>query len=228
MMADDLRALSARQAAQLPTLTLSDIKSATSLAELFGVVLTDSPLRWSAIRRMYEVLDINEYLAYPVDWTRIFTPIESAAWGAIRDCGLPMWPQFPVGRFFADFADPHKKIIVECDGKLYHDKARDAARDAELSSLGWTVFRVSGADCKRLIPSPSEVEDSLNGEDVGGDAGKAQIVEWYESTADGLMASIRHVYYGNRFDRYPYIDDVARSVLAHRSGGRFGAAQIGG
>lgn len=91
------------------------------------------------------------------DWAAIFTPIESAAWCELRSAGIPMWPQFPVGRFFVDFGNPAARIALECDGKAYHDAAKDAARDAELAQLGWRVLRAPGWRCARVMDSPNEV-----------------------------------------------------------------------
>ena len=43
--------------------------------------------------------------------------------------GLPFYPQYPIGKYFVDFADPVKKIVIECDGKKYHqDKEKDKRR----------------------------------------------------------------------------------------------------
>lgn len=81
------------------------------------------------------------------DWAILFTPIEAAIWSDIRCYGLPFWPQFPVGRFIADFADPLRKIALECDGAAYHDSKRDRMRDAEFEKMGWTVYRIPGRDC---------------------------------------------------------------------------------
>lgn len=87
------------------------------------------------------------------DWASLFTPIEAWLWSDIRRAGLPLWPQLPVGRFFVDFGNPVKKIAVECDGAQFHkDKAKDAARDAELEAQGWTVHRIEGWQCRGEAP----------------------------------------------------------------------------
>lgn len=86
---------------------------------------------------------------YEVDWIRVFTPIEQALWHDIRDAGIVMYPQYPVCGFFLDFANPRAMVGIECDGAAYHsDKQKDANRDAELSKLGWRIYRISGSDCK--------------------------------------------------------------------------------
>lgn len=86
------------------------------------------------------------------DWATIFTPIESALWYDIRAKSMSLWPQFPVGRFFVDFGNPVAKIAVECDGKKWHDAEKDAARDAELREMGWTVYRLPGWLCNGIAP----------------------------------------------------------------------------
>jgi hypothetical protein len=86
---------------------------------------------------------------YEVDWLSVFTSIEYALWQDIRQECLVMYPQYPVAGFFIDFANPLAKVAIECDGAAYHlDKAKDEARDAKLKSLGWTVYRITGRDCK--------------------------------------------------------------------------------
>lgn len=114
--------------------------------------------RFAALREFYananfEIMQARSFEwgidPYEVDWLRVFTPIEFALWQDIRQEGLVMYPQYPVAGFFLDFANPLLKVAIECDGAAYHlDKAKDAARDAKLNSLGWVVYRISGRDCK--------------------------------------------------------------------------------
>lgn len=73
-----------------------------------------------------------------------FTPIETNAWGEIRRHGLPLYPQYPILHYFADFADPYRKIAIELDGRAWHSEAKDAARDADMIALGWVVYRIPG------------------------------------------------------------------------------------
>lgn len=77
------------------------------------------------------------------------TPIEAALWADIRAVGAVFYPQFPVGRRFVDFGNPCAKVAIECDGAQWHtDAEADAARQAEIESIGWTVYRVTGKVCK--------------------------------------------------------------------------------
>lgn len=98
------------------------------------------------------------------DWSRVFTPIESAVWSAIRDEGLPMWPQFPVGRLSLDFGNPIIKIALECDGKDYHAAIDDAERNLFLRDLGWTVYRIPGWACleERYTDEGRRIDNRLN------------------------------------------------------------------
>lgn len=77
------------------------------------------------------------------------TPIERLLWSDIRALDAVLYPQYPVGRYFVDFANPAAKVAVECDGAAWHtDKAKDAARDADLAAMGWTVYRFPGWECR--------------------------------------------------------------------------------
>jgi len=81
------------------------------------------------------------------DWSMLLTPIEAAIWSDIRAYGLPFWPQFPVGKYIVDFADPVRRIALECDGAAYHNPIKDRARDVVLEKMGWTTYRIPGRDC---------------------------------------------------------------------------------
>ena len=86
----------------------------------------------------------------PYEWecfTRM-TPIESALWSAIREIGIVMYPQFPIGPFFADFCNPVAKVVIECDGAAWHqDKEKDDRRQKFIEEQGYTVLRITGKQC---------------------------------------------------------------------------------
>lgn len=76
------------------------------------------------------------------------TPIEAALWQDIRQVGVVLYPQLPVGRYFVDFGNPIARVAVECDGQQWHrDAERDAKRQHEIEGMGWTVYRISGREC---------------------------------------------------------------------------------
>lgn len=181
-----------------PSDVCDEISKMNDRESLFAMVCENGPSKWQAIRKIYETIDLARYVPYLVDWTKILTPIESMAWGEIRCSGLPFYPQYPVGRFFADFADPVKKLVIECDGKQYHNAERDDMRDAFMAANGWTVFRVSGADCNRVLADPweywAEAED-----DSEQALAKAVVEYWAKHTVDGLVWALGCVYYERAF-----------------------------
>lgn len=118
----------------------------------------DLKTRFTAIRNFYRLAGNSIQLAgktgwgidpYEVNWPVIFTPIESWFWSDIRESGSVFYPQFPVGRFIVDFANPVARVAIECDGAAFHqDKAKDQARDEVLENMGWHVYRITGALCR--------------------------------------------------------------------------------
>jgi len=118
--------------------------------------------KWDAIREFYSINmpkimaeKRNEWGIDPYAWDEgkgiiFLTPIEQWLWHDIRAVDVVLYPQFPVGRFFVDFANPVAKVAIECDGQAFHlDKEKDAKRDAELRNAGWHVYRISGSDCRK-------------------------------------------------------------------------------
>ena len=114
---------------------------------------------WSAIRAHYRKAQAlilaerkDEWAIDAYEWDGIvtLTPIEESIWTHIRTSSAIFYPQYPVGRFFVDFANPVAKVAIECDGAEFHkDKAKDAARDQALHAMGWKVYRVPGHICVR-------------------------------------------------------------------------------
>jgi very-short-patch-repair endonuclease len=134
--------------------------------------------------------------SYPTDWSRLFTPIEQMAWQSIRCKGrIVLYPQYPIGKYQADFANPGFKIALELDGKDYHNTERDRKRDAELAEMGWTVFRVSGAemyrtDYKEWYEMEEMVWDEVNEEEL-----LDNIRHWIMETGDGVIQAIKETYF---------------------------------
>lgn len=122
---------------------------------------------WKIIRKFYkeyqnDILEAGpiQYGVDPYWWEGVIemTPIERSSWADIKSWGLAFYPQYPVLKYFVDFANPSLKIIIECDGKHWHDPAKDAVRDAELNKAGWTVYRFTGRECNKI---GMEVEDEF-------------------------------------------------------------------
>ena len=56
--------------------------------------------------------------------------------------GLKFRRQHPIGRYFADFACPARKLIIEIDGDHHADRSEaDARRTRDLEREGWRVIR---------------------------------------------------------------------------------------
>lgn len=115
--------------------------------------------QWSLIRKFYKSVTplilkskSTEWAVDPYAWEQAeikLTPIESWLWHDIRALDAVFYPQYPVDNFFIDFANPVAKVAIECDGKDFHlDKERDSVRDAVLQRLGWSVYRITGKDCR--------------------------------------------------------------------------------
>jgi very-short-patch-repair endonuclease len=60
-------------------------------------------------------------------------------------------PQYPIGPYWTDFALPKYRLVIELDGKRYHQnrKDHDRRRDAYMKRLGWKVMRFSYDDVKK-------------------------------------------------------------------------------
>ena len=123
----------------------------------------DAPTKvaeWNAIREFYSFCQ-ERILAskpnvwgcapYVLHWFDKASPIEQEAWRAIRACGIVMYPQYPIGQHFADFANPALKIVLELDGAQFHDANRDAKRDKWMIENGWRIYRVTGSECVRHV-----------------------------------------------------------------------------
>lgn len=115
---------------------------------------------WAAVRAHYAdftprilAAKANEWAIDPYAWEGAgiyMTPIERNLWADIRTADVVMYPQYPVGKVFVDFANPVAKVAIECDGKEFHqDVRKDIERDRLLESLGWRVYRITGADCNQ-------------------------------------------------------------------------------
>lgn len=85
-----------------------------------------------------------------IDWMGIFTPIEDNVWSEIRYLGLPLYPQFPVGNYFIDFADPVRKIGIEVDSVQWHkNHQKDQEREINLKKMGWDIYRIKSYQTKK-------------------------------------------------------------------------------
>ncbi|MCF1471802.1 MULTISPECIES: endonuclease domain-containing protein [Rhizobium/Agrobacterium group] len=83
---------------------------------------------------------------------KAMTDAELKFWNAVRAhrlMGLSFRRQMPIHGYIVDFACSEYKLIVEIDGATHsedHQIHKDARRDQMLSSLGWTILRVTNED----------------------------------------------------------------------------------
>jgi very-short-patch-repair endonuclease len=84
-----------------------------------------SLLPWLVCQR-YQFFDFDRAVLFPGEHSRY------------KPHTLAVIPQLPIGRYRVDFALAASRgglirfVVVECDGKEFHDPARDAQRDAEI------------------------------------------------------------------------------------------------
>jgi superfamily I DNA/RNA helicase/very-short-patch-repair endonuclease len=80
----------------------------------------------------------------------VYTPIEEIMLRALNANKLSYRPQARIGRYTVDFLvtleDGNKQVIVECDGKAYHDPRKDRERDKALALAGHPICHFSGAE----------------------------------------------------------------------------------
>ena len=149
--------------------------------------------RFQAFREIYEILDESIRAPGPnnryfVDWLAHATPIERLAWGEIQP--MPLLPQYPVLNYFVDFGDPVKKIGLECDGKDFHSFEKDAERNKRMSEAGWTIYRVTGAECVRVQATPWGIEYDFDREATNEEWDRF----WFQ-TVDGVCAAMKGIHY---------------------------------
>lgn len=148
---------------EIKDVSISDIiKAANQMANVarIGEVYknsTDYKVRRRALKMYYnlhkEDIENNariNTLKFPFD--AHFSPIEYRIFNLSYMYGnMNLFPEYPVGRFYLDFAIPRYKINIECDGKAYHDDLMDKFRDAELYKMGWKIFRIGGSAIMKSI-----------------------------------------------------------------------------
>jgi len=128
---------------------------------------------------------------YIYDWASIFTPIEESMWAEIRAVGLPMFPQVPIFNYFLDFANPFLKVAIECDGAKWHDPVKDAKRDRKLREDGWTIYRVPGKVCNRVLLCPAELKEL----ELDEDEFARRVQEYMTSTARSVVFAIKRKHF---------------------------------
>jgi very-short-patch-repair endonuclease len=105
------------------------------------------------------------------------TELEADFHAFLADHGLPPpHRQYPVMEYRLDCAWPHRRLVIEVDGRATHTTASrfdsDRERDRELTLAGWTVVRVTNrmlrrnparlaADLRALLQAPARAADTV-------------------------------------------------------------------
>jgi very-short-patch-repair endonuclease len=79
---------------------------------------------------------------------------EAMMWNALRNLkplGFHFRRQVPLGRYYADFACHHPKLVIEIDGRSHTNPDYDAERDAFMRKEGYRILRVGNDDMLREI-----------------------------------------------------------------------------
>ena len=89
------------------------------------------------------------------------TASEAALWQCLsgKQLGVAFRRQVVIGgKFIADFAAPHEKVIVEVDGAYHGGRAAaDERRGRKLMRLGWRVVCIPAEVVLRELPLAVEV-----------------------------------------------------------------------
>lgn len=91
--------------------------------------------------RHFPVLDKNMFMTDSILERLLYYDIRSAYKEKII-------PQYQIGPYWADFAIPEYKLVIELDGRKYHKdrKNHDRRRDAYMHRMGWKVMRFTYRD----------------------------------------------------------------------------------
>lgn len=135
----------------------------------------------------------------------LMSPIEKIAWQSIRlQRKIQLYPQFPIANYFVDFANPFHKIVLELDGKDFHDERKDYKRDDVLKDLGWKVFRIKGSECMRSAEFDFSQKNRTE-----------KNSEWMHNTIDGVLTAMS-IYYFNDTGYEGYTQDAYNSLKNHQ------------
>jgi hypothetical protein len=149
------------------------------------------------------------YRSSPMNWYTFFSPLEEQVWQVIKSVGrVPLYPQYPVLNYFLDFANPHFKIAVEADGKQWHNEEKDRIRDENLVNAGWKVFRVGSRDIFNIV----DIDDL----DFYYEADREKYEDYLMNTIEGVIESIKQIYFNRREPNHLFFDTYYRSLHKHR------------
>jgi len=106
------------------------------------------------IEQLDSIVQNNNYLFTSPDLlnqeidSQLYTPIEQIMNDALIDKNITLEPQVRIGRFLVDFLVEigNKEIIVECDGRDFHNPFHDKERDKELKLQGYHIIHFTGSE----------------------------------------------------------------------------------
>lgn len=209
--------------------TASDVKKA-ALDLYHGI--TESPRKWEhnlvefkkldifqqrkEIMRCYELLMpyilkrkahwINPYI---LDWQGYLNENEFSVFATCRCIGVAFYPQFTVGRFCLDFANPYYKIGIEVDSNTYHTYEKDLKRDIELKKLGWKIYHLTSAEAYSNSKQNME-EINIEPDYLTKDEYFQNKSKYYQTQTDGIVECISFSCFGFRIE--DGFEDVAKKV----------------
>lgn len=160
----------------------------------------------------YKENDSLRFDPYFYDWNRLFSPIESMAWNAIRCSGIPLFPQFPSCGYYLDFANPIVKIALECDGAAYHDVNKDFERDSNLIKNGWMIFRVTGKECNLIVDNPF-----IREADEDDYQHKERVENYFLNSSDGVIHAMQKILFPRNKNDYSYDEICIETLQMHLS-----------
>jgi len=73
---------------------------------------------------------------------------EARLWSELRNRrlnGFKFVRQFPIGRYYADFACREANLVIELDGSQHAGSTYDRRRDEFMNMEGWSVARFSNS-----------------------------------------------------------------------------------
>jgi len=120
----------------------------------------------SLLDRVTHQFAAPEYLS-PSQHKTHFTPIEQTMQDALENASMEYEPQVRIGNYYVDFlvSVDSRKVIVECDGRSYHNTERDAERDKVLLLEGYPILHFSGSeiysDCKKCVEAILNVRNTV-------------------------------------------------------------------
>jgi very-short-patch-repair endonuclease len=157
--------------------------------------------RFSALRAIYSTIGPDLVEAgrewtdpYNFDFCAMQSPIERLLWSDIRGNMLGLYPEYPVSRFYVDFYNPAIRVGIEADGKQWHSKERDTARDNEIFQVaGAALIRVTGAECHRGADTPYyRLHEGL----ITKENYDHFLEEWYLKSSAGVVKAMSVIFCG--------------------------------